>query len=224
MPTIAIVGAGPGVGSAVATHFGREGYAVALVSRDRSKVDTLAAELEEAGITARGYAADVLERPLLRRVLEQAAQDLGPIEVLQYSPIPSRAYLTPVLETSETTFAEALAFSALAPIAAVETVLPGMRAAGRGTIVFVNGGTSVQPRSDFAGTSVAFAAESAYAQTLHDAVAPDGVHVTQLVIPGAIRTEHEEFGHAGIARTIWRLHTERDGFRHFLMPLEDGRE
>lgn len=87
-------------------------------------------------------------------------------------------------------------------VAAVETVLPAMREAGRGTIVFVNGATSVQPRTDFAGTSVAFAAESAYAQTLHDAVAPDGVHVTQLVIPGAIRTGHEEFGHAGIARTI----------------------
>ncbi|TGO03961.1 SDR family NAD(P)-dependent oxidoreductase [Serinibacter arcticus] len=224
MPTIAIIGAGPGVGSAVATHFGREGYAVALISRDQVKLDALVAELGDAGITARGYAADVLERPLLRRVLEQAATDLGPIEVLQYSPIPSRAYLTPVLETTETTFAEALAFSALAPIAAVETVLPGMREAGRGTIVFVNGGTSVQPRADFAGTSVAFAAESAYAQILHDAAAPHGVHVTQLVIPGAIRSDDEEFGPAGIARTIWRLHTERGELRHLLMPLEDGRE
>ncbi len=224
MPTIAIIGAGPGVGRAVATRFGREGYAVALISRDQARLDALAAELGEAGITARGYAADVLERPLLRRTLERAADDLGPIEVLQYSPIPSRAYLRSVTETTETVFAEALAFSALAPIAAVETVLPGMREAGRGTIVLVNGGTSVQPRADFAGTSVAFAAESAYAQTLHDAVAPDGVHVTQLVIPGAIRSDDEEYGPDGIARTIWRLHTEREGFRHLLMPMEDGRE
>ncbi len=39
MHTIAIVGAGPGLGAAVARRFGREGFAVALISRDQAKLD-----------------------------------------------------------------------------------------------------------------------------------------------------------------------------------------
>ena len=34
MPTIAIIGAGPGLGAAVARRFGAEGFAIALISRD----------------------------------------------------------------------------------------------------------------------------------------------------------------------------------------------
>jgi PPOX class probable F420-dependent enzyme len=45
MPVIAVVGAGPGLGLAIARRFGREGFRVALISRAQSKLDALAAEL-----------------------------------------------------------------------------------------------------------------------------------------------------------------------------------
>ena len=77
-------------------------------------------------------------------------------------------------------------FSIFGPFTAVRQVLPGMRSLRRGTIVFVNGGTSVRPRAQYAGTSIAFAGESAYAQVLHEALEPESVYVAQLVIPGAI--------------------------------------
>lgn len=59
MTTIAIVGAGAGLGQATAHRFGREGFSVALISRTQANVDKLAADLDEEGITARGYAANV---------------------------------------------------------------------------------------------------------------------------------------------------------------------
>jgi NAD(P)-dependent dehydrogenase (short-subunit alcohol dehydrogenase family) len=43
MPVIAIVGAGPGLGLAIAHRFGAEGYQVALIARNQQKVDGLAA-------------------------------------------------------------------------------------------------------------------------------------------------------------------------------------
>ena len=61
MTTIAIVGAGPGLGAAVARRFGTEGFAVAVVSRSQDRVDALVGDLTTAGVTARGYAADVRE-------------------------------------------------------------------------------------------------------------------------------------------------------------------
>lgn len=224
MATLAIVGAGPGLGAAVARRFGREGFAVALISRDQAKLDAMAAELTEVGVTARGYSADVRDAGSLEAALTSAAVDLGPITVLQYSPLPARAYLGPVLDLTPELALEALRFSALGLITAARAVLPAMRAAGEGTIILVNGGTSVQARAGFSGTSVAFPAESAYGEMLHDALAEEGVRVVQLVIPGSIPKLQVSNGVDGVAERIWQLHTTPGEFRTMLIPLEDGRE
>ena len=142
--------------------------------------------LRESGVEARGYAADVRDGAALEAALAQAAAELGPITVLQYSPLPARTYLKPVLDLTPELALEALQFSALGLIHAVRAVLPAMRETGDGSIVLINGGTSVKARAGFAGTSVAFPAESAYGEMLHDALADEGIRVAQLVIPGSI--------------------------------------
>ena len=224
MPVIAIVGAGPGLGAAVARKFGREGFSVALISRDQSKLDAMAAELESDGVTARGYAADVRLPAQLEDALLNAAAELGPISVLQYSPLPSRDYLKPVLDLTPELALEALQFSALGLIRAVRTVLPAMREARAGSVILINGGTSVKARAGFAGTSVAFPAESAYGEMLHDALEAEGVRVSQLVIPGGIPQLELPNGIDDVAELIWGLHTDAGPFRTMLIPLEDGRE
>ena len=224
MATLAIVGAGPGLGEAVARRFGREGFAIALTSRDQAKLNGIAARLGQAGVTARGYSADVRDAASLESALEDAARDLGEITVLQYSPLPSRSYLKPVLDLTPELAIEAFRFSAVGLIAAARTVLPAMRAAGDGTIVLINGGTSVQARAGFAGTSVAFPAESAYGQMLHEALVDEGVRVVQLVIPGSIPKLRVSDGIDGVAERIWQLHTPPGEFRTMLVPLDEGRE
>jgi hypothetical protein len=92
--------------------------------------------------------------------LGQASEELGTIEVLEYSPIPQREFLRPVLETTVDDLTAAVEFSVLGPVTAVEQVLPGMRSLGRGTVPFVNGGSGARPNPNVAGTSVAFAGES----------------------------------------------------------------
>lgn len=224
MPVIAIIGAGPGLGAAVARKFGREGFSVALISRDQAKLDALAANLDADGVTARGYAANVLEPAALEAALARAANELGPITTLQYSPLPSRDYLKPVLDLTPELALEALQFSALGLIHAVRTVLPAMREAGEGSIILINGGTSVQARAGFAGTSVAFPAESAYGEMLHDALEDEGVRVRQLVIPGGIPKLELPNGIDDVASRIWEIQATAGPFRAMLIPLEDGRE
>jgi len=224
MPVLAIVGAGPGLGAAVARRFGREGFSIALISRDHLKLNSLATELGEEGLTARAYPADVLEGAALEAALAKAASDLGPITALQYSPLPSREYLKPVLDLTPDLALEALRFSALGLILAARAVLPAMRAAGDGSIILINGGTSVKARADFSGTSVAFPAESAYGEALHDALAPEGVRVAQLVIPGSIPKLPLENGLEDVAEKIWEIHSVPGPFRTMLIPLDDGRE
>jgi NADP-dependent 3-hydroxy acid dehydrogenase YdfG len=217
--TIAIIGAGPGLGLASARRFGAEGFNVALLSRTQEHVDALAAELVNAGITARGYTADVRDHESLNTAIARAADELGPVEILQYSPIPSKEYLQPVLETTTEELRSALEFSSLGAVAAVNAVLPGMRTLGRGTALFVNGSSAVRPNHNYAGTSVAFAAESAYAQMLHDALAPEGIHVAQLIIPLGIGGGDPAHEPEALSETLWRIYSERKDFRTFVTPL-----
>ena len=217
--TLAIIGAGPGLGLAAARRFGAEGFNVALISRTQEHVDSLAAELSDAGITARGYAADVGDAESLNAALARASAELGDVEILQYSPVPSREYLRPVLEMTLEEFRSALEFSALGAAAAVNAVLPRMRALGRGTALFVNGSSAVRPNHNYAGTSAAFAAESAYAQMLHDALAPEGIHVAQLIIPLGIGGGDPAHEPAALAETLWRIYSEGKDFRTFVSPL-----
>ena len=224
MPVIAIIGAGPGLGAAVARRFGSEGYSIALIARNQSKLDAMAAELTTGGFTASAYAADVRTPASLEAALTRAAAELGPITALQYSPLPSRDYLKPVLEMTPELALEALQFSALGLIHAVRAVLPAMRQAGSGSIIMINGGTSVKARAGYAGTSVAFPAESAYGEMLHEALEDEGIRVNQLVIPGGIPQLQLANGIDGVADRIWDLHAVAGPFRTMLIPLEDGRE
>lgn len=224
MATMAIIGAGPGLGAAVARRFSREGYSIALIARDPSRLDTLAAQLNAEGVEARGYVADVRDGQAVEFALATAAADLGTISVLQYSPLPARTYLKPVLDLTPELALEALRFSALGLIHAVRAVLPGMREAALGSIILINGGTSIKARSGFSATSVAFPAESAYGEMLHESLAGEGIHVCQLVIPGAIPKLQLDHGIDSVAERIWDIHAHPAQFRTMLIPLEEGRE
>ncbi len=221
MTTFALVGAGSGLGLATARRFGAAGHTVALIARDAEKLDGLTADLARDGIQARRYTADVLDIESLTAALYSAAADLGPIEILQYSPVPQAHFMKPVLDTSADDLDAPLAFSVKGPVTAVNAVLPGMRELGRGTLLFVNGSSAVRPNPKVAGTSVAFAAESAYARMLHDALAPENIHAAQLIIPGAIRPDAEHSSPDALAQRLYDIHQQRDGFRHYSEPLPD---
>ena len=215
MTTLAIIGAGPGLGAAVARRFGAEGFSVGLISRSQERADGLAAQLVGEGVTAQGFAADVRDPAGLARTLERVTEALGPIEVLQYSPLPQKDFMRPVLETTPADLVGPVEFSIYGPVAAVHQVIPGMRFLGenRGTIVFVNGGTALVPRATLTGTSVAFAGQAAFVQLLHETLGEQGIQVSQLVIGGAIIAGDEEKDPAKLAEVIWDLHAKRDRFR-----------
>lgn len=219
MTTFALVGAGPGLGLAAARRFGAAGHRIALLSRSIQHQDNLVAELVREDIHARGFTADVLDPASLTSALHEAADTLGAIEVLQFSPVPRGDFMKPVLDTTATDLDDPLAFSVKAPVTCVNAVLPGMRKLGRGTLIFVNGSSAVRPNPAVAGTSIAFAAESAYAAMLHDALADENIHAAQLIIPGAIRPDAEHSSPTALAERLYAIHTERDGFRHYAEPM-----
>ena len=216
MTSIAIIGAGKGLGAAVARRFGKEGHSVGLISRHQGRLDALAAELEQDGVQAKGFVADVRDPQSIAAALEQVSETLGPIEVLQYSPLPQKDFMRPVLETTPADLKGPIEFSIYGPVAAVHQVVPGMRFLPEGSnpsILFVNGGSAVKPGRNVTGTSVAFAGQAAYAQLLHEVLGEEGIYVGQLIIGGKIIEGDEDKDPAVLADHLWELHTKRDTFR-----------
>ena len=210
--SIVIVGAGPNLGLAIARRFGREGFSVGLVSRTQSKLDDLAAQLEAEGVTAAGAAADIRDSAALSAAIGSLAERLGEIEVLEYSPLPAREFMKPILETTVDDVRGPLEMSVLGAVAAVQTVVGPMLAAGRGTILFTTGGAAIKPYPLRAGVGISFAAEVAYARMLHDELAGQGVHVAHTAIGGRIAPgmDHEP---SDIADVVWSHHADRTTFQ-----------
>lgn len=220
MPTLAIIGAGSQLGGQVARRFAKEGFAVALISRTQKRVLQLAEQLRGEGIEAAGYVANVRDRDSLRDALDAAAADLGPINVLQYSPLPAKEYLRPILETTVEDLQSAIEFSVYGPLTAMHHVLQHMRIMGEGTILLVNGGTAVRPLAKFGPTSIAFHGESALGKAMHDALAPDNIYVGQLIIPGGIIPGHERKDPPILAEKLWQMYVDRGEFRVYAGDMD----
>ena len=84
--SIAVFGAGPGLGQAVARHYAREGYAVTLVGRRSEPLDRLAKDLTGAGATAHIITADLSDTGAAPRLAEQIRAKAGHLDAFYYAP------------------------------------------------------------------------------------------------------------------------------------------
>ncbi|WP_406434300.1 SDR family oxidoreductase [Streptomyces sp. NBC_01589] len=218
MSTIAIIGAGPGMGLAIARTFGSRGYNVALISRSKDKLDGLAEQLGGEGITAEGFAADVMDRPSLTAALEAAKARFGAIDVLEYSPaphspVPGITMVAPSEATVENLQPQ-IEYSFYGAVEAARTVLPAMREAGAGTLLFTTGGGSVDPIPMLGNVNAAAATLRNWVINLNKELAGSGVHAAHVAIgvwigeggPAGIPTATPE----QIAPLYWELHEARD--------------
>ncbi|WP_033341525.1 SDR family NAD(P)-dependent oxidoreductase [Catenuloplanes japonicus] len=183
MPTLAIVGAGPGLGASLARRFGRDGYRVALISRNPA---SLTERLRGDGVDAYGYPADVLVPRTLHDALTSAAEDLGGVDFLEYSPAPGQAGpLAPVAATDLTveSVSRQIEYYLYGGITAVQAVLPAMISRGSGTIVVSTGASSgpvIHP--PFGNIAAATAALRNWTLHLHAALAPQGIYAAHVAI------------------------------------------
>ncbi len=215
MPTIAIVGAGPGLGLAIARTFGSRGYKAALISRSRDNLDRLVGQLGADGIPAAGFPADVRDRPALTQALKEATAHFGGIDVLEFSPVAKDGTTTLVRPADITPDdvqpeIEAQLYGALT---ATGVVLPAMREAGAGCLMFTTGAGSLDPVPEVGNVNVAAAALRNWAINLNKELAGSGVYAVHVginvsidvsVVPGFPTAPA-----ADIAAAYWELHNTR---------------
>jgi len=182
--SIAVFGAGPGLGQAVARRYAQEGYRVALVGRRREPLESCARELADAGAGAHVVTADLSATDAVPALAGQVRAAVGELDAMYYAPTPDGGFVA----AADLTPGQAQAFMPLAVyslIALVREFLPHMLAQGDGAILTAQGASAVHGPPNMSGPGPAQAAQRNYLQSLHAELAGQGVYVGMLYI-GAI--------------------------------------
>ncbi len=205
--SIAVFGAGPGLGQAVARRYAGEGYAVTLVGRRQEPLDLLAKELTSAGATAHVITADLSDTGSMPRLAGQIRAEAGDLDAFYYAPTPATGFVSAANLTPQhaRNFMPLIFYTMLA---LVQEFLPHMLEQGDGAILTAQGGSTVLGLPNLSGPSPAQAAQRNYLQALHAEVAEKGVYVGMLYIGAAIRNSafHAEMESAKAAGDpVWEM-------------------
>ncbi|MDC0770762.1 SDR family NAD(P)-dependent oxidoreductase [Streptomyces sp. HD] len=223
MKTIAIVGAGPGLGRSIARRFGTAGHRVAVLGRTPENLDRLTAELRALDITTRGYRADVTRPSALADALHDADSDLGGIDVLVYNPAHAKLPSIPADRITPDDVRSEVEQKVLGAVTAVNTVLPGMLKRGRGSLLFTVGSSALYPVPAISAVGIASAGLRSYALSLHHALAPQGVHVGVAVIDLFISRGDGEADPDHIAERLYEFHRGDSGAEMKIGHLREPR-
>lgn len=199
-PVCVVVGVGPGNGAAIARRFAREGYAVALLARGAELIETLAAELDGS----RPYRCDVTDPASVATAMAAIRRDLGDAEVLVYNA--GSGTWGDVFDITDEDFERAWRVNAAGALSVSRAVLPAMRAAGRGAIIFIGATASLRGGARSAAFAPAKAAQRSLAQSMARRLWPERIHVALVVVDGVV----------DLPRTRARMPDKPDGF--FLEP------
>ncbi|MFL6109751.1 MAG: SDR family NAD(P)-dependent oxidoreductase [Catenulispora sp.] len=234
MKTIAIYGAGPALGMAVARRFGSEGFQVALVARRREALDGMVSALSADGIEAAGFQADIADPAEALRAADEIEDRFGTVDVLEHSPTPAESSVSP-LDIDPRMAAAVLDLYVLTPIALANRMLPGMRERADGALLFAMGAAAKYPTGRYAAPSVALPALRGYIHTLNAAARDSGIYAGALLIGALIEGSHAHresqartsagggastpvIAPSDLADRLWNLAASRDRVEDVIEP------
>ena len=222
--TAVIVGAGPGLGSALARRFARAGMKVAVARRNAGKLASL---LSELGDSARAYACDATDEVAVRQLFASVTTDFGSPALVVFN---AGAFVRKgVLDTSVEEFERCWRGSCLGGFLVGREAARAMLARNtehKGTIIFTGATASLRGGAQFQNLAVGKFGLRALAQSMARELQPQGLHVAHVVIDGQIESERP--GHsaaergkdtvldpAAIAETYYQLHRQpRSAWSH----------
>lgn len=211
MAALAVVGAGPGLGLSIAKTFGQRGFDVALIARSEDRLRALAGALRGLPIDVVCRPADIRDPHQLEAALAEAAEAVGEIDVLEFSPAdhqPAAGFeVVPALDVTPNNLQPMLDTYLHSAVVAAQQVLPAMRARGSGTLLFTGGMSSLAPMPSLGNYSIAAAGVRSWVHNLHAQLRGTGVYAAHVVIGAYIGREgaHPDT----IADMYWNLHVER---------------
>jgi len=130
-----VTGGGRGIGREIALALARRGVDIAIVARTASEVQQVALEARALGRKAVALCADVTKPEDVRRMAEDAARDLGPVDILVNGA--GAAESAPLRSTDLSMWERALAVNLTSVYLCTSALLPSMISRGWGRVINV---------------------------------------------------------------------------------------
>ncbi len=180
-----VTGANSGIGRATAIHLAAEGYRVYGTVRSSTKADKLVSMAAERGVTIQLAELDIGDDGSVRDGFDRILADAGRIDVLvNNAGVGGNAVAE---ECAPQTYLDILNVNLCGAVRCVQSVAPGMRARGSGTIVNI---TSIAGRVAAIGQSPYVASKWAFeglSEGLAQELVPFGIRVA-IIEPGVTKS------------------------------------
>ncbi len=181
-----VTGASRGIGRETARMLCAEGARVLLVARGAEALAEAVESCAGAGGEAAGLPADVAEPEAAERIVAEASERFGALDVLVNNA--GTARWRDLDDVPDEDWYAAWEVNVMAPLRLMRAAVPGMRERGWGRIVNVASTAAKRPSAAMAEYSVAKAAELSLSRLFADRYAADGVLVNA-ICPGPVKSE-----------------------------------
>lgn len=188
--TALVLGAGGGLGGAIATALAREGARVAMGDIDLQAAERNAAAIREQGGDALALAWDLADLSVIEERIGTIEQAFGPVDILVNNtggPAP-----TPVAGQDTDLWSKSFQSMVLSVIALTDRVLPSMRERKWGRIITSTSSGVVAPIPNLGISNALRLSLVGWSKTLAREVGGDGI-TTNIVLPGRIATPRITF-------------------------------
>jgi NAD(P)-dependent dehydrogenase (short-subunit alcohol dehydrogenase family) len=184
--TCLIVGAGVGLGSALARAFAALELEVCLTRRSRhfGEAQALADSIRKSGGRAHAFGVDARLETETVALFEHIERDIGPLDVVVFNIGANVRF--PIAQTTSRVFTKVWEMACFAGFLAGREAAKAMLPRGCGTILFTGATASLRGGAGFAAFAAAKHGLRALAQSMARELGPKGIHVAHVVIDGAM--------------------------------------
>lgn len=181
-----VVGAGDGVGGAIARAFAAEGHPVCITRRARNldQLEALAQSIRESGGTCHAFGVDARSEEETVALFDRIEAEIGPLEIVVFN-IGANVRFD-LTETTARVFTKVWEMACFAGFLAVREAARVMTPRGRGSILITGATASMRGREGFSAFAAAKAGLRIMAQSAARELGPKGIHVAHVVVDGAI--------------------------------------
>jgi NAD(P)-dependent dehydrogenase (short-subunit alcohol dehydrogenase family) len=200
--TVAVIGAGDFIGSAIAKRFAAEGYIVFVGRRNGDKLEPLKRDIEAAGGRVVGRSLDARDEAQVIAFLAEA-EAVAPLEVCVFN-IGANVNF-PLVGTTSQVFRKVWEMACFAGFLVGREAAKLMLPRGKGSIFFTGATAGLRGGAGYAAFASAKFGLRAVAQSAARELGPQGLHVAHLVIDAGVDTAwvrdriRERAGEAAVA-------------------------
>jgi 3-oxoacyl-[acyl-carrier protein] reductase len=187
-----VTGGAKGIGRGIALAFGREGANVAIIDKDADGARATAKEIEEFGVRASVYRADVSQEHEVTVGLAELERSFGATDVLVNNAGGGRIH--PVLDMPTAIWDDTIRLNLYSVFYATRAVLPGMIERRWGRIINISSQLAHKGAPELAAYVAAKAGVIGFTRSLAHEVSRHGVNVNA-ICPGPIDTDELRAGH-----------------------------